>query len=515
MEDMKGQTMSTCMQLAFLLGALLAASCDCGEKQTGAEDAEEDDAPDPEDAPDMADVVPDGDGEADPEPDPPEDDGDGDGEEASDVHDEEPPSDGDRSPPLFRGLTAAFPCDGRVVLEWRAAEESESPPVTYSVYMRESSGTYDWGSPVLTTDGLGAAVEGLSNGVEYGFVVRASDAAGNEDDNTLEVTASPLIQYPLLPHRELIYEINPELLPSCHSSCIVELPGGELLTIWYCGESEHTPDVAIWGSRRLVGADTWTFPEVIQDTPDLPDGNDVLYLGEDGKLWLFWALQVAFEWPSAVIKVRVSDDFGHTWGPVYDLGTPGGYLPRTHPIRIDNGWIIIPLYVEYTASAVAVRSENGGFSWESPATILSFLGTQPTVIQRSDLSLFALMRSGAPPQKSWQARSTDRGLTWSERALSDLDNPGSSLEMVMLESGSVAVAFNNSTTSRSNLSLGLSYDGGASWTHIRTVEDNPATGYDYPSIIQDHCGLIHVSYSYDGRRSIAHFVTEESWIEGD
>lgn len=454
-------------------------------------------------------------------------DGEADGEEAApDVEDVLPEAEteaavdaedgdgsGDRDPPEFDGLTAAFPCDGRVVLEWRPAVD-DSPPVTYRVFRSAAAGDFDWSAPLLETEALSATVEGLANGTPVYFAVRAVDAAGNEDDNEVEREVTPLVAYPTLPVYERIYEPDPVLLPSCHSSCIVELPGGELLTSWYCGEGEHTPDVAIWGSRHAVGASAWTAPAVLMDTPGLPDGNDVLYVGTDGRVWLFWALQVESAWDSAVVQVSISEDLGRTFGTPFPLGTPGGYLPRTHPKTLDNGWIILPLYVEYTASAVVVHSEDGGATWSAAASILPFLGTQPTVIQRADGSLFAMMRSGAPPQRSWQARSTDRGLTWGDRALSGLNNPGSSLEMATLQSGRVAVAFNDSTEDRTNLTLALSSDEGASWPVRRRVEDDPPNGYDYPSIIQDRCGLIHVTYSWRGRSSIAHFVADEEWIEG-
>jgi predicted neuraminidase len=262
-----------------------------------------------------------------------------------------------------------------------------------------------------------------------------------------------------------------------------------------------------------VGAAGWTDPEIVQDTPDIPDGNSVLHVGEDGALTLFYALQVNFEWPTAVIYTRRSTDDGYTWAPPTTLGTPPGYLPRTHLLTLDNGWIIFPLYVEYTASSVALRSEDGGETWKGPSTILDFLGTQPTVMQRSDGSLFALMRSGAPPQKSWRARSTNRGVSWTGRALSGLSNPGSSLEIIMLASGNAVVVFNNSTDSRANLSLGISTDEGASWDAFRAIEDHESGSYSYPSMIQDRCGVIHVTYSFEDRQTIAHFVLDEDWID--
>lgn len=140
------------------------------------------------------------------------------------------------------------------------------------------------------------------------------------------------------------------------------------------------------------------------------------------------------------------------------------------------------------------------------------LGIQPTVIQRSDLSLFALMRSGAWPRRSWQAVSVDLGHSWKNHRISGIKNPGSSLEMVKLHSGHVALIFNNSKTERSNLSLALSCDDGKTWPYIRIIEDKP--GHCYPSIIQDRFGLIHVIYSYNEQNSIAHFVTDEQWIKG-
>ena len=162
-------------------------------------------------------------------------------------------------------------------------------------------------------------------------------------------------------------------------------------------------------------------------------------------------------------------------------------------------------------SSALVTSMDGGLTWNQPKYILYFLGIQPTVIQRSDLSLFALMRSGTWPHRSWQAVSANLGRSWKDQKISGIDNPGSSLEMVKLHSGNVALIFNNSKTKRSDLSLALSCDDGKTWPYIKVIEDKP--GYCYPSIIQDKLGLIHVVYSYNEQNSIAHFVTDEQWIK--
>ena len=327
-----------------------------------------------------------------------------------------------------------------------------------------------------------------------------------------QVTApAPCNTYPKLPYKELI--IKPNSLTDSHSSCIVELPNGELFTTWYSsGPPGSSGESAIWGSRRPPGASEWTPPEIIHDTPGVNDGNAVLYLGEDRKLWLFWSIREKNKKQSK-LRVKVSEDFGHTWGEARDFGTPRGYMPRTHPKTLHNGWILLPLYVDWSSSSVAVLSKDGGLSWERPRFILPFFGTQPTVIQRSDLSLFALMRSSLPQRKSWQAVSKDFGKSWQGWGASELKNPSSSLEMVKLHDGAVVLAFNNTQKGRANLSLALSHDDGKSWPRIQAIENNPQSAYEYPSIIQDRCGLIHVTYTYDNRKSIAHYVTDEKIIE--
>ncbi len=215
-----------------------------------------------------------------------------------------------------------------------------------------------------------------------------------------------------------------------------------------------------------------------------------------------------------MLRIRASKDFGHTWDKARDVGELAGFLPRNHPIRLHDGRIILPLYTDWNTSSAIITSKDGGLTWERPRYMLFLFGIQPTIIQCSDLSLFALMRSGMWPRLSWQAVSKDLGHSWKSRKFSNVKNPGSSLEMVKLRNGHVVLVFNDSKTDRSSLSLALSYDEGKTWTHSRVFEYKSGRVNCYPSIMQDRYGLIHVVYSYDGRKSIGHFVTDEQWIEG-
>ena len=92
---------------------------------------------------------------------------------------------GDTDPPQFDGLVSAIGGAGSATLSWDAATD-ESEPITYSVYMAESSGAQDFAAPVATTEELTIDISGLTICSEYFFVVRATDAAGNQESNTVE-----------------------------------------------------------------------------------------------------------------------------------------------------------------------------------------------------------------------------------------------------------------------------------------------------------------------------------------
>jgi len=316
--------------------------------------------------------------------------------------------------------------------------------------------------------------------------------------------------YPVLPFKEFIFP--PGFFSSSHSPSIVELPDGELFAVWY---STWVPKAAVWGSRKPVGADKWTTPYIVNRTPGHANKNPVLFLGRDKKLFLFWVDETRW-WFKMVIdslRMKTSLDLGRTWTEPRDVSKTLWFLPRTHPVRLNNGRILLPIYSDMITSSAVLISEDEGLTWSRPIYMLFLLGIQPTIIQRSDSSLFALTRSGMWPRLSWQVVSHDLGLDWKKRKLSNVSNPGTSLEMLKLKSGNVVLVFNDSKKSRAALSIALSYDDGKTWPRVKVIEYKKDGVNIYPSVMQDRYGLIHVLYAYDNRNSIAHFVTDEKWIE--
>lgn len=110
---------------------------------------------------------------------------------------------GDTTPPSFAGLRSAFACTpgpqrpGQTTpftLSWNAASDNVTPDsqIVYDVYLASTPGGENFSAPSWTTPpGVTTfKTPGLPSHGSFYFVVRASDAAGNEDRNTIEVRGS-------------------------------------------------------------------------------------------------------------------------------------------------------------------------------------------------------------------------------------------------------------------------------------------------------------------------------------
>jgi hypothetical protein len=105
----------------------------------------------------------------------------------------------DRTPPSFGGLQRAFACTpgpqrpGQTTpftLSWQAASDNVTPSsqIVYEIYLASAPGGERFSAPTWTS-APGATTfrtPGLPSHGSFYFVVRARDAAGNEDGNTIE-----------------------------------------------------------------------------------------------------------------------------------------------------------------------------------------------------------------------------------------------------------------------------------------------------------------------------------------
>jgi len=355
-----------------------------------------------------------------------------------------------------------------------------------------------------------------------------------------------------------------------HSSSIVELPNGDLFAVYYRGSGERrADDVRLEGARLARGADAWSAPFPVADSPGFPDCNPMAFVDARGQLSVVWPAILDNMWESALLRYRRAPTAGWTTGaPPWNEGgvillrpdnlkektepfarsvlasLPAGrdrdelaqlierlsgtlynrlgWMPRTHALRLPGGRILLPLYSDtYSVGLVAI-SDDDGATWRAGDPIVSLGGVQPSLVRRKDGTIAAYMRdNGPPPQRAIVAESRDGGVSWSQGVDSDIPNPGSSLEVVALRDGSWLMVLNDTENGRARLSAWLSTDEGRTWPRRRAIEDTPGGSFSYPSVIQTADGLVHVSYSYvepapatGGRRreAIRHVMLDPAWV---
>jgi len=314
-------------------------------------------------------------------------------------------------------------------------------------------------------------------------------------------------------------EINQptERFPRCHCSTVVELPSGDLLAAWYAGSGEAKRDVAVVSSRRRVDEESWGPLQVVSDTPGKPEGNCVLFLAPDGKLWIVFGVMhgklegphgPGVRWVTCDVRSKTSSDEGMTWSETRILREELGMVPRCKPIILDNGDMIMG-FEHKSGFSYFMISPDSGESWFWTGPVKGVPNQHPTLIQRENGDVFAMFR---PSLFKRVARSVshDRGRTWEEAVNTEIPNPGAAIDMVKLQDGRLVLAFNNSWKSRNPLTLALSEDEGESWSYKRDLVTGEGS-FAYPAIIQDRDGLLHVTYT-DNRIHIGHIVLEPDWI---
>jgi predicted neuraminidase len=134
------------------------------------------------------------------------------------------------------------------------------------------------------------------------------------------------------------------------------------------------------------------------------------------------------------------------------------------------------------------------------------------------------MRDNGPqPKRLMKSTSTDRGKTWSTVQDSDIPNPGTAADIVVLKSGSWVIVHNDIEEGRHRLSVWLSADEGKTWPFRKIIIDGKPgseTRGHYPAIIQGHDARIHISFTNqvagpDGQpsvKNIVHASFTEHWL---
>ena len=321
----------------------------------------------------------------------------------------------------------------------------------------------------------------------------------------------------------IIYDEQPGVM--AHVASIAPLGEDNMAAAWYAGSREGARDVAIFFAR--FDGRRWQPPRVLVDPASCSRdtgmrvkkvGNPVIFRDLQSRLWLVYASVFEGGWSGTSLNYKVSSDAGETWTPSRKLFLSPllnlTYNVKNKPVLLEDGSFLLPVYHEMLTKRSAllhVEPDAEGATYRVRRITFGARAIQPAMFPLDGRRLMALFRNMDGGQVL-AAESDDAGGTWSDLYPLELPNPNAGFDAIRLGSGTILAAINNSPDDRSDLSLAVSDDDGASWRITRVLEQQPEMEYSYPSLAMDDSGLIHLVYTYR-RQSIKHAVFNEAWLE--
>lgn len=370
------------------------------------------------------------------------------------------------------------------------------------------------------------------------------------------------MSYPILPGLPIdgrIYRNNhmgtlEAVLPpgghaTAHAPTMIELDNGDLLCAWFAGSFEGSADISIVCSRLPKGAPKWDEPIVLSRDPERSEQNPSLFAAPNGEIWAMYTAQLAriegkdnMQFTS-VVRRQISFDGAHTWQAPEVMFPQRGSFCRQPIQSLSNGrWIFSTWQCSDSASGLAADptvfqvSEDHGRTWRPVAMPNSNGRVHANVVELGSGKLIAFMRSRFA-DNIYSSRSDDFGDHWTSPEPTTLPNNNASISAILLASGRIAIAYNPTRAAipgsgaavwpglRCPVAVALSEDAGKTFPLIRIME--PGEGfvgtenstnnmtYEYPFIMQDRAGNIHLSFAYRNRVSIKWMSFSESDVVGE
>ena len=211
--------------------------------------------------------------------------------------------------------------------------------------------------------------------------------------------------------------------------------------------------------------------------------------------------------------VMTSQDNGRTWTKPKRLRS-NIYGPiRNKPVELESGWLLCGSSTENAGWRVHIeRTKNPLKGWDRTPPLnsaMEFGAIQPTILAHRSGKIQVLCRT--KQGKIAECWSDHDGQTWSSMKATDLPNPNSAIDALMLQDGRALLVYNHSPTDRGLLNVALSADG-KKWQAALVLESQPGDEYSYPAVIQSRDGLVHVTYTWK-RQRIKHVALDPAKLK--
>ncbi|MEW9525813.1 exo-alpha-sialidase [Agrobacterium radiobacter] len=358
-----------------------------------------------------------------------------------------------------------------------------------------------------------------------------------------------------------------------HASFLHLLDDGTLLCVWFGGTLEGKSDISIFASVLTPGSTHWGPPQRLSHDPAHSEQNPVLFTAPDGVLWLFHTAQPSGNQDECRIRMaRVTRDptapekLASEAGRFLDL--PQGCFIRA-PLRIrDDGAWLLPIFRcvqrpgqkwngSHDTAALGISTDNGA-TWQLQELQKSTgcVHMSPVAVTNGHYAAFFRRRQA---DFVYRTESADGGRSWSKPQPTDVPNNNSSIAVIRLGDGRLAMICNPVNAAQSSdrraslydelgeeddrpdadpsggcvpvwgvprapVSICLSNDDGRSFATRILIEDGPGTclsndstdgrnqEMSYPWLLEAPDGTLHASYTYH-RRAIKYVRLAPGWAD--
>ena len=353
----------------------------------------------------------------------------------------------------------------------------------------------------------------------------------------------------------------------CHGSCLVALPSGSLLCVWFGGSREGAADSEIYYSlgkprysfnknktrdgvrtsihdghvqETLSVACDWTAPVCITNMPEAC-WNPVLLVQHEHVLLFFKTGNRIADWKTMVMVSRADPIY---WGhprPLVPGDSTGGRGPvRAKPVILPSGRICAGGSVEQGEwQSFCDYSDNYGITWNRTGLLslnlmaLNLLMTEeevaeslPDPVSLPPVSPQSLNGRGVIQPVIWQDKgrlhmymrstegyiyssvSDDEGKHWTEPQPTELYNNNSAFDVIRTPGGRLFMACNpvkGNWGASTPLALFMGREDGSHWEMFLRLEKEKGE-FSYPSLTYTFHGLW-VSYTYNRENIAVAFLT--------
>ncbi len=324
----------------------------------------------------------------------------------------------------------------------------------------------------------------------------AADTAFSHDFST-EITIvdkTTDLNQPISPNTEETYLPEDRIWQGCPNILVTQR---RIWATWYSGgTTEPRADNYCVVVYSEDGGKTWVDPYMIIDPVDdsvqtvLP-----LFMLYENEMWIIWYDYGA---PSGTYAIKSSNYDAENIAEVSWTEPKKMFDRMIHhrPTELSDGTLIVGSLGGDKTVTYAERSINKGETWQTYGKAKSDVNSykKAKIVEKRDGTLWMLsqLEQGAGGGME-QSFSSDGGKTWTkyEHDLTPpLISPGARFEITRLRSGNLAFVSYATTNARTDLTVYLSEDDGATWPYSVLLDDR--TEVSYPDLSEDEDGNIYV-----------------------